>query len=243
MAYEYTPPKYAQVIDELRRRIESGEYPPGSLLPSEHQLTEEFQIARPTVVRALRVLRQDGWIDTQQGKGSFVRGRPALAGLESARHGAAELDRDEASEAGELVEAAMAKPPARIAALLDAPQGEAMLCRRRLVRQDGEPSEVITWWVPAPLAEGTDLASPEPLTGGIRSHLARRKGVRIDHVLEQVTARHPVGQETKLLGVPKTAPILALYVTARDASGSPLLVLDIAMSGDRHELEDAYQVS
>ena len=88
MAYEYTPPKYAQVIEELRRRIESGEYPPGSLLPSEHQLTEEFQIARPTVVRALRVLRQDGWIETQQGKGSFVRGRPALAGLESARHGA-----------------------------------------------------------------------------------------------------------------------------------------------------------
>ena len=242
MAYEYTPPKYAQVIDELRRRIESGEYPPGSLLPSEHQLTEEFQIARPTVVRALRVLRQDGWIDTQQGKGSFVRGRPALAGLESARHGAAELDRDEGSEAGELIEAGLMKPPARIAALLDTPRDEAMLCRRRLVRQDGEPSEVITWWVPAALAEGTDLASPEPLTGGIRSHLARRKGVRIDHVLEQVTARHPVGQETKLLGVPRTAPILALYVTARDASGRPLLVLDLAMPGDRHELEDAYQI-
>jgi DNA-binding GntR family transcriptional regulator len=242
MAYEYTPPKYAQVIDELRRRIESGEYPPGSLLPSEHQLTEEFQIARPTVVRALRVLRQDGWIETQQGKGSFVRGRPALAGLESARHGAAELDRDETREAGELVEAGMVVPPSRIAALLDASPEEEMLCRRRLVRQDGEASEVITWWVPAALAEGTDLASPEPLAGGIRSHLARRKGVRIDHVLEQVTARHPVGQETKLLSVPKTASILALYVTARDASGRPLLVLDIAMPGDQHELEDAYQI-
>jgi len=242
MAYEYTPPKYAQVIDELRRRIESGEYPPGSLLPSEHQLTEEFQIARPTVVRALRVLRQDGWIETQQGKGSFVRGRPALAGLESVRHGAAELDRDEGREAGEQVEAGMVKPPARIAALLDAPKDAPMLCRRRLVRQDGEASEVITWWVPAALAEGTDLASPEPLSGGIRAHLARRKGVRIDHVLEQVTARHPAGQETRLLGVTKSAPILALYVTARDASGRPLLVLDIAMPGDRHELEDAYQI-
>ena len=117
-----------------------------------------------------------------------------------------------------------------------------LLCRRRLVRQDGEPSEVITWWIPAELAEGTDLAGPEPLTGGIRSHLARRKGVRIDHVLEQITARHPASQETELLGVPRTAPILALYVTARDASGRPLLVLDIAMPGDRHELEDAYQV-
>ena len=101
MPYEYTPPKYAQVIDELRRRIESGEYPPGSLLPSEHQLSDEFQIARPTVVRALRVLRQDGWIETQQGKGSFVRGRPALAGLESPRTGEQALNRDESREPAE----------------------------------------------------------------------------------------------------------------------------------------------
>ncbi len=242
MPYEYTPPKYAQVIEELRRRIESGEYPPGSLLPSEHQLSEEFQIARPTVVRALRVLRDDGWIETQQGKGSFVRGRPALAGLESQRRGAEELDRDEAREAGELIEAKLATPPARIAALLDAPGGEA-LCRRHLVRQDGEASEIVTWWVPAEMAEGTDLASPEPLRGGIRAHLARRKGARIDHVLEQVTARHPTSQEVKLLGIAKSAPVLALYVTARDASGRPLLVLDIAMPGDRHELEDAYQIA
>src|SRR5579859_7482096 len=110
MPYEYTPPKYAQVIDELRRRMESGEYPPGSLLPSEHQLSEEFQIARPTVVRALRVLRQDGWIETQQGKGSFVRGRPALAGLEMARPGEEALNRDESREAGDLMKAGMLRP-------------------------------------------------------------------------------------------------------------------------------------
>ena len=44
MAFEYKPPKYAQVIAELQRRIESGEYPPGSLLPSEHQLSAEFGV-------------------------------------------------------------------------------------------------------------------------------------------------------------------------------------------------------
>ncbi len=243
MPYEYTPPKYAQVIDELRRRIESGEYPPGSLLPSEHQLSDEFQIARPTVVRALRVLRQDGWIETQQGKGSFVRGRPALAGLETARPGEEALSRDESREAGDLIEAGMTPPPARVAALLGEPADAEMLCRRRLVRHEGEPSEIVTWWIPATLAEGTDLASTEPLHGGVRAHLARRKGIRIDHVLEQVVARHPAGQEAKLLGVTKTAPMLALYVTAREASGDPVLVLELVMPGDRHELEDAYQVS
>ena len=243
MPYEYTPPKYAQVIDELRRRIESGEYAPGSLLPSEHQLSEEFQIARPTVVRALRVLRQDGWIETQQGKGSFVRGRPALAGLEAVRPGEEALSRGESREPGDLIEAGLSVPPARVTVLLGKAGDAGVVCRRRLVRQEDEPSEIITWWVPAHLAEGTGLASAEPVQGGVRAHLARRKGVRIDHVLEQVVARHPMGQEAKLLGVAKTGPMLALYVTAREASGDPVLVLELVMPGDRHELEDAYQVS
>ena len=242
MPYEYTPPKYAQVIDELRRRIESGEYPPGSLLPSEHQLSDEFQIARPTVVRALRVLRQDGWIETQQGKGSFVRGRPALAGLASQRTGEEALNREESREPGEVIEAAIAPPPPRVTALLgQAGRGE-VLARRLVIRQDGEASELLTWWVPAALAEGTDLGKAEPLHGGVRGHLSRRKGVRVDHVLEQVTARHPTPQEVRLLGVGRSAAMLAMYVAARDASGEPVLVLEVVMPGDRHELEDAYQV-
>ncbi len=242
MPYEYTPPKYAQVIEELRRRIESGEYPPGSLLPSEHQLSEEFQIARPTVVRALRVLRQDGWIETQQGKGSFVRGRPALAGLESERPGEQALNRDESREPGELAGTGISVPPARVAALLGGPADAGIPYRRLLLRRDGEASEIVTWWVPAPVAEGTDLATPEPLHGGVRPHLARRKGIRIDHVIEVVVARHPTAQEAKLLGVTRTAPMLVMYVAARDASGAPVLVLELVMPGDRHELEDAYQV-
>jgi DNA-binding GntR family transcriptional regulator len=242
MPYEYTPPKYAQVIAELQRRIESGEYPPGSLMPSEHQLSAEFAIARPTVVRALRVLRQEGWIETQQGKGSFVRGRPALAGVAPVRPGQAELDRDEAREAGELIGAGLAEAPARIATLLGVSTGAELVRRQRLIRQEGESSEIVTWWVPPQLAEGTSLLDPEPVAGGIRAHLARRKNVRVDHVVEQVTARHPAAAEAKLLGIGKTAAVLALYAVARDAAGEPLFAVDVAMPGDRHELEDAYQV-
>ncbi len=46
-----------------------------------------------------------------------------------------------------------------------------------------------------------------------------------------------------MLGVSRSAPVLALYVTARDASGKPVVALDLAMPGDLHELEDAYSVS
>src|SRR5712691_4070294 len=235
MPYEYTPPKYARVIGEIQRRIESGEYPPGSLLPSEHQLSAEFGIARPTVVRALRVLRQEGWIDTQQGKGSFERGRPALAGASSERRGQAELDRDESREPGELIGVALAAAPPRIASMLGMPNGTELTCRRRLTRIDGEPSEIIAWWIPQAIASGTSLEQPELLRGGIRQALAKAKGIRIDHVIERVTARHPSPDEAKLLGIGKTAPVLALYATAREADGRPVLALDVAMPGDLHE--------
>jgi len=230
MGFEYTPPKYAQIITALQERIDSGEYPPGSLMPSEHQLSAEFGTARPTVVRALRVLRQEGWIDTQQGKGSFVRGRPALAAAGGERRGRAELDRDEAREAGELISVGTAAAPARVAALLGVEQ------------DDGEPSEILTWWIAPDLAGQTGLDRPEPVRGGIRSLLDRVAAIRIDHVIEQVTARRAEPAEAKLLGISRSAPVLAMYVSARVASGRPVLALDMAMAGDLHELEDAYPV-
>jgi DNA-binding GntR family transcriptional regulator len=243
MTFEYTPPKYAQIIRAIQERIESGEYPPGSLLPSEHQLSAEFGTARPTVVRALRVLRGDKWIETEQGKGSFVRGRPALSAAASPRRGQAELDRDESREPGELVSSGTSPAPARIAALLDVSAGTELAARRWLARlEDGSPSEILTWWLSPDLARQAGLDGTSLLPGGIRSALARAAGVRIDHVVEQVTARRPEPREAKLLGIPRTSPVLALYVSARDASGRPVAALDIAMPGDLHELEDAYPV-
>lgn len=80
-AYEVPTPKYLRVLNTIRERIESDKYPPGTSLPSENTLAKEFGVARPTVLKALGILRQDGWIESQQGKGHFVRGRPSAAGV------------------------------------------------------------------------------------------------------------------------------------------------------------------
>jgi GntR family transcriptional regulator len=61
-------------------------------------------------------------------------------------------------------------------------------------------------------------------------------------VVEQVAAHRAEPQEAELLGIARSAPVLALYVSARDTSGRPVRVLDVAMAGDLHELEDAYPV-
>ena len=133
MGFDYAPPKYAQVVAEIKSRIERGQYPPGSLLPSEHQLVSDFGVSRPTIVKALSALRQDGWIDTQQGRGSFVRGRPALAGAERTRPAQAVLELPEASLSGELVQAGVKLAPGYVTRLLGLEPGAKAFLRQLLL--------------------------------------------------------------------------------------------------------------
>ncbi|MEU6743136.1 UTRA domain-containing protein [Streptosporangium sandarakinum] len=109
-----------------------------------------------------------------------------------------------------------------VAALLGLePKAKAFL-RRRPVGQGGEPTETVSPWVPVELSQGTDLTSAEPLPQGLREHLRSRKGVRFDHIVEQITARMPTADEAKRLGMPKNTPLPAVYGAVRGASGTAL---------------------
>jgi DNA-binding GntR family transcriptional regulator len=240
MGFDYAPPKYAQVVAEIRRRIESGEYAPGSLLPSEHQLVDSFGVSRPTIVKALASLRQDGWIETQQGKGSFVRGRPALAGAERTRPAQNVLELPETELSGKLIQAGVKLAPAYVTTLLGLDQGARAFLRQRLLADDGGPVELASVWLPLELAKGTDFASPDLLGESIRHHLQARKKVRLDHAVERISARKPTGEEAGLLDVAADAPVLNVVVTAYDAQARPVHVTDIVLPGDRHEIHDAY---
>ena len=65
--------KYIYLLDELKRKIWTGEYQKGDYLPSEHALCEQYNVSRSTVRQALDELYRYGYILKQQGKGSMVR--------------------------------------------------------------------------------------------------------------------------------------------------------------------------
>lgn len=241
MPFETAPPKYARVLSELQNRISEGTYAPGSLLPSEDQLTKEFGVSRTTVIRAVQILKQEGWVDSQQGTGRFVRGRPASA-EQRARPGRVALEADEGSGM-RLIEVGHVIAPDPVAAALNLKKNEAVLMRRLLVERDDEPSELVTSYFPLGVVHGTDLGLEQPLSGGTRQHIETRNKIRYDHMTEQIAARLPTLEETKLLGITsKLTPVLALTVTAYDTAGRPIQVSHLVLPGDRHELEDTYSL-
>src|SRR4030042_217823 len=66
---------YYQLENILREKINSGEYGPGDLFPTEEQLIDLYKISRITVRQALAALEMDGLITRKRGKGSFVFGK------------------------------------------------------------------------------------------------------------------------------------------------------------------------
>ncbi|MBK3580618.1 winged helix-turn-helix transcriptional regulator [Streptomyces sp. MBT65] len=64
--------EFRRVAEELRVRMADGVYPLGSYLPAQLALATEFGVSRNTVQRVLEELRNEGWIESRQGKGSRV---------------------------------------------------------------------------------------------------------------------------------------------------------------------------
>lgn len=72
-----TPAKYRQIAADLRARIEAGEYPVGSQMPTKDELMSSYGAALATVDSALRVLAKLGMVQSRQGSGTFVLAQQA----------------------------------------------------------------------------------------------------------------------------------------------------------------------
>jgi GntR family transcriptional regulator len=69
-------PVHVQLQTQIRHLISTGSLKPGMQLPTVRQLAGFLRINRNTVVRALTDLQQDGYLESCQGRGTFVADRP-----------------------------------------------------------------------------------------------------------------------------------------------------------------------
>ncbi|MBT8228438.1 MAG: winged helix-turn-helix transcriptional regulator [Dactylosporangium sp.] len=66
--------RYQILADELRQKIDSGEWSPGTKLPSRSQLCQEHGVSDTVVGKAMMILRATGLTETLEGVGVFVAG-------------------------------------------------------------------------------------------------------------------------------------------------------------------------
>lgn len=67
-------PPYLAIAAALRARIDSGQLPPGAMLPSITRISQEWGVAKVTAAKALKELRSEGLARSVPGWGTFVAG-------------------------------------------------------------------------------------------------------------------------------------------------------------------------
>lgn len=240
-------PAYKQIADALRAQIESGSLAPGEKLPSESALTQQFKVAQGTIRQALAVLRGEGLVVAEHGRGVFVRSRPKIRRLAHDRF--ARRHRD-AGKAAFLAEAEQentrprvdvsfvgpTKAPAEIARRLSVRSGARVLVRSRRYFSDDQPTELATSYIPWDLADGTKMLEENPGPGGIYARI-EELGHQLARFTEEVAARMPTEDEAKALRLAPGTPVITLIRTAYDTEGRPVEVCDTVMSAAHYVLD------
>jgi GntR family transcriptional regulator len=210
-------PKYLRIHSNLRERITSGQWPPGSSLPSQRELADEFGVSIMTLRQALQLLTDEGLIETRHGSGTFATAHYAydLGHLHSF---ASDLIAQGAKITTKLLAAEAVTPPADVAARLGTPDEALRLRRLRL--SDGQPLIVQTSYLPAALAR---VVEPEDLGRlGLYTLLASR-GLTIARAHESISPTTLGPDDARDLARPQCSPALLSHRISFTAAGVPLI--------------------
>lgn len=101
---EANVPLYEQVAADIRRAISKGEAAPGERLPLSKDLAKVLGVNTNTVLRALRLLRDEGLLEFRRGRGITVKGTPQRSALLVKIHEIVDLARSNGYKPDELIE-------------------------------------------------------------------------------------------------------------------------------------------
>lgn len=241
-------PLYRQIADALRAEILAGTLEPGMQLPSENELKDRFGTTRVTVRKAVALLKADGLLISSQGKGVFVRPRPAVQMLTTGANwrrrresGTANYNAEAAAQGRTAVQQLIAvdqvPAPPEIAERFDVLAGTPMIVRRLLFVVDEQPMQQVNAYYLASRFAGTAVEESRRIRGGVSRLVEDPEGPiaqRFIQFVEDLEIRMPTPAESEQLEIPPGVPLARVFRTGHVASGEIVEVLDSRVPCDRH---------
>lgn len=224
---------YKQLADTLRDAIAAGEYPPGSLLPSEAALGQRYGLSRPTIRNAITALRAEGLVIVQHGRGTVVRGSQARTLRERRAWPQDPAGEDHTTSAPVLT---WGPVPTDIGALLGIqPDEHAVVREWTTTTDDGHVRELHTSYLAAATAKGTVLEVHDTTMDGVYEHLNTTAGPL--RFTERVSARMPTRDEAKALDLSDGTPILRTLRLTHTVDDTVIEASETRMPADTTELD------
>src|SRR5947199_10665090 len=142
-------PRYQEIAEDLRARIQHGELAPGARLDTQRQLATAFGVTLMTLRQALEVLERERLIQRRHGLGTFVAAPSIDYDILQLRRFAGDLSAQGEHVATRLLTTRFSPPDRRVGDALSLGPGERGLVVARLRLGDGHPMSLQRAFLPA----------------------------------------------------------------------------------------------
>jgi GntR family phosphonate transport system transcriptional regulator len=232
-------PLYLQIADELRRNIEESVFNVGDQLPTELELSKRFGVHRHTLRRAVDVLRQEGLVGVERGRGTFVVAPIALPIGKRVRFNEA-LKAQSLTPAWQVLRIVEIKTDPKLSKHLELELGAPVILYERLGLIDNLPINISSSYFPGE-------RFPELSTHCENYHSISQmllKEYDCDHLRRstRISARVARPRDARLLKMPANSPILLSESMNVDQSGTVIEYGVTRFRGDRMELVMDHEV-
>lgn len=241
-------PRYQEIADKLRARIDSGEFNgtddkgKPKPLPSVGDLSKSLKVSDGTVRKALGVLRTEGLIDMRQGHGTFVRRWTPIFRDANARLSASHWGRGKSIWSADVdaVERSFETHVISIGPVDDAPKNyqgflhaDRLLLRNRVYAVDGRRVMWARSYLPADVVAGTAIEQADTGPGGTFARLAEM-GLNMALFAEEVEVRRPLPEEQKQLRIGADEPVARIVRMNATADERILEITDMVAVGEAY---------
>jgi GntR family transcriptional regulator len=230
-------PQYRQIETALRRRIASLQ--PGERLPSDMQLRAEFGVSRMTARHAMQQLAEDGLIERQPGRGSFVAQAPAHRQANRLMTFTHEMIRTGRSPSSRVLDRSIRPSTAEESADLGIPLRQPVVHLRRLRLADGLPVAIESTVLLGSCA-GPVMAAE--LDRESLHETLRRAGIALRRGHGTIAAAAATGEDARLLETRRGDPLLVERRVIEDGHGRRIEATESRYRADRYGLVVRFDV-
>ena len=202
-------PLYQQIKALITRSLQSGEWKPGDMIPSEMELASRYKVSQGTVRKAIDELAAENLVARRQGKGTFVTTHHE----DVVKFRFLRLVPDEGEPhygASQVLECKRLRAPAEIARLLDIRTGDSVVQIRRVLTFSGESTVLDEIWLLGANFKGLTAEKLTEWKGPMYALFEAEFGTRMIRASEKIRAVAADETAAALLSVPVGSPLLSV---------------------------------
>ena len=227
-------PRYQEIADALRARIQDGELAPGARLETQRQLASTFGVTLMTLRQALEVLEREKLIERRHGLGTFVAAPSVDYDILQLRRFAGDLSAQGEEVTTRLLGSDFVAGERVVTAALGLGRGARVLMVERLRLVDGRPLSLQRSFLPARVGE--DVLRADLALTPLAQALEFKLGITIARATEVVSAVRLGQREATVLAAAPGAPAFESERISFDAAGNPVVFDRVFIPGDRFRI-------